>query len=297
MEEHHTPQAAAQAASPVPPTPESPDPVTEDSATGTAEDTAPAVSAAANGRTPLLAGAIVAAVFGGIALGALTTDDSPTISGPSASHLAPVDETEQEDAPAHAFPEAGDGGHAAGGDHGVEPEPEPAPTPSAPTEQVTESEPSDVELPPEATVVERGEDVVVGDFLVTFGATEMDAAWRFEGNQGSATYVDELSEGEILVLGTLTVTNQSEEPLDPTIDLFTSFLGTDGRDYNLLNAPFCMAEDSLLHFGNLAPGQSATGTVCQGVPAAAALGGVWQLRPDSNYSAVTYFASQSGIAR
>lgn len=300
MEEHDTPQGAARAVTPVPPSPEALDAGAGAEATSSipGESNVPAVSAAATGRTPILAGAIVFAVIGGIALGALTTDDSPTISGPSASHLSPVEEDhEQDDAPLEASPGSGAGGNAAGADdHETEHDPEPAPTQGMPAEQVTEGEAlEDVELPPEATVVHQGEEVVIGDFLVTFGTTDVDASWRFEGSENSAAYVDELDEDEILVLGTLTVTNRADEPLDPTVDLFTSFLGTDGRDYNLLNGPFCMAEDSLMHVGNLAPGQTATGTVCQGVPASAASGGVWLLRPDSDYSAATYFASHPGF--
>lgn len=299
MEENDTSQETASAVTPVPPTSDAPDAEAAGEIPPERQGEAVVPAAAATGRAPLLAGVIVAAVVGGIALGSLTTDDSPTISGPSAS-LVEQDEgvAGVDDVPDEVSPGPGAGVSADGGGEDAESEPEPAPTLSAPAEQVTEGgAPDDVDLPPEATVAHRGEDVVIGDFLVTFGATDVDAAWRFEGNESSSVYVDELADDEILVLGTVTVTNRANEPLDPTVELFTSFLGTDGREYNLLNGPFCMAEDSLMHLGNLAPGQTATGSVCQGVPAAAALGGVWQMRPDSDYSAVSYFASHAGFTR
>ncbi|MFC7405999.1 hypothetical protein [Georgenia alba] len=146
------------------------------------------------------------------------------------------------------------------------------------------------DLPPSSRVIPVGETTQVGAFTVTFGPTDSDSADRVEA--GDATYHDELRDGEVLVTATVTVRNDGDHALDPAVDLLAGYLGGDGREYDMLRGPFCMAEDSLYDVGNLAAGASVTGTVCQGMPKEAVEGGVWVLRPATDYGQVAHFAAR-----
>jgi hypothetical protein len=143
-------------------------------------------------------------------------------------------------------------------------------------------------LPATTDVVPVGSAGEVGAWTVSFGTTDPDAVEIVDA--GDAPYHDELGPGDVLVLATVTVRNGGNQPLDPAVDLLTGYLGADGTEYDVLRGQFCMAEGSLYDVGQLAPGELATGTVCQGMPEAAVEGGAWVLRPADDYGGQVLFA-------
>ncbi|WP_345218635.1 hypothetical protein [Georgenia halophila] len=209
------------------------------------------------GRTVALGTVIVLAVVTAIIVGALTSGDDNAAPGAPGTPGEAVVEASSSVVPA-------------------------APAAGAPADGA--------DVAPASLVVPVKDSATVGDFEVAFGRTDPDAVDEVE--DGDGTYHDELSGDDVLVVATVTVRNVGDRPLDPAVDLLAGYLGADGREYDMLRGQFCMAEDSLYHVGNLAPGASVTGTVCQGMPAAAVDGGVWVLRPADDYGQVVHFAAR-----
>ncbi|MPV37452.1 hypothetical protein [Georgenia subflava] len=207
-------------------------------------------------------GAVGAAVAGGAVVVALTGGDDPAaqaISNPSAPSrtAAPV------------------------------PTPDP-PVPTAPGGDGTGAPDVDATVPPASELVPVGESATVGSWEITLEATDLDAQATIDA--GDNPLYDGLADGEVLVLTTATVTNTANEPLDPGLDLLTGFLGADGVEYNVLNGGVCLADESLLDVGEIGPGESVSGSVCQAVPGDAVADGSWIVRPAENYTSRVAFA-------
>ncbi len=207
------------------------------------------------GRNAALGAVIVAVIAAGVLFGVLSGGDGSEAAAPAAA----AESSPTADEPSAVVPVEPAGAPAQGAD-------------VAPTDQV----------------VPVGTTARVGDFEVTFRATNPDAADEVAG--GDRTYADQLGPGDVLATAEVTVRNTGDRALDPAVDLLAGFVGGDGREYDMLRGQFCMAEDSLYDVGNMPPGGEVTGTVCQGMPADAVAGGVWVLRPAADYGQVTHFA-------
>jgi hypothetical protein len=166
------------------------------------------------------------------------------------------------------------------------------PTEPEPTEEATTEEPDTTGT--RETPLAIGETRLLAEgsaWTVGMTASSIDAA---DAILSADQYAERPAEGEVFVLGTVTITVGEESlvaqghdlqsaGVTPGIELNVEFVGSNGNSYNGSSGTTCYTESMLYMTGAVyTDGATVTGDVCVAVPAEAAEGGLWRISNVSN---------------